>query len=103
MDEAAQTWTVVTVDMIDRQTHKTETAHRHLMEKHDNAIKAVQILEAYLETQCWEVGCAKWLENEKHMKMCTYQCAIDNLEHLVISHIFELTKMNMSHTSKVFI
>ncbi|SJL17576.1 uncharacterized protein ARMOST_21128 [Armillaria ostoyae] len=98
VDEAADTWTVVTADTVDKQTHRTETARRHLLEKRDNALKTVQILEAHLETQRWEIGCAKWLENEKRVKMRTYQRAIDNLERLVISRIFELTKMNMSHT-----
>ncbi|KAK0445282.1 uncharacterized protein EV420DRAFT_1648421 [Desarmillaria tabescens] len=85
VDEAIQTWTIVTAETIDRQTHKTETTRQHLVEKRDNTLKTVQILEAHLETQRWEIGCKKW-----H--------AIDNLEHLVISWIFELTKMNMSHT-----
>ncbi|KAK0437474.1 hypothetical protein EV421DRAFT_1907214 [Armillaria borealis] len=98
VDEAAHTWTVVTADMVNKQTHRTKTACWHLLEKCNNTLKMVQILEACLETQQWEIGYVKWLENEKHVKMHTYQRAIDNLECLVISHIFELTKMNMSHT-----
>ncbi len=100
VDKATKTWTVVMAETIDRQTHRTETAHQHPIEKRDNTLKTVQTLEACLETQCWEVGCEKWVENEKHMKMWTYQHAINNLEHLVVSHIFELMKMKMSHTGK---
>ncbi|PBK96125.1 hypothetical protein ARMGADRAFT_1142864 [Armillaria gallica] len=66
VDEAADTWTMVTVDMVNKQTHRTETAHQHLLEKCNNALKTMQQ---------WEIG------------------SIDNLECLVVSHIFELTKM----------
>ncbi|KAK0229193.1 hypothetical protein EDD85DRAFT_957591 [Armillaria nabsnona] len=98
VDDAANVWMTVTAETVDRHTHKTETARRHLIERRNNALKIVQVLEACLETRRWEVRCEKWLENEKRVKMRTYQRAIDNLEHLVVSRIFELTKMNMSHT-----
>ncbi len=56
-------------ETIDRQTHRTETAHQHPIEKCDNTLKTVQTLEARLETQHWEVGCEKWVENEN-----TWRC-----------------------------
>ncbi|PBK68454.1 hypothetical protein ARMSODRAFT_988697 [Armillaria solidipes] len=98
VDDTASVWMTVTAETVNRQTHKTEMACRHLVEKRDNALKTVQMLEACLEMQCWEIGCEKWLANKKRVKMQTYQHAIDNLECLVVSRIFKLTKMNMSHT-----
>ncbi|KAK0496146.1 hypothetical protein EDD18DRAFT_1309780 [Armillaria luteobubalina] len=42
--------------------------------------------------------CKKWVKNEQRVAMRTYRQCLDRLEGLIVSRIFELMKMNMSHT-----
>ncbi|KAF9018849.1 hypothetical protein BDZ89DRAFT_1094016 [Hymenopellis radicata] len=46
----------------------------------------------------WAIGSAKWNEVEKRMREQTYRRSLDQLEALIVSRIFELTKMNLSGT-----
>ncbi|KAK0477652.1 hypothetical protein IW261DRAFT_1551930 [Armillaria novae-zelandiae] len=78
-----------------------ETAQRQLLEKQLQELEHLQDLEQSLNIspdEHWTVGCAKWIENEQRVAMQTYHQHLDCLESLVISRIFELTKMNMLHT-----
>ncbi|KAK0499109.1 hypothetical protein EDD18DRAFT_1308436 [Armillaria luteobubalina] len=82
-------------------TRKMETARRRLLEKWSQELERLQDLEQSLNIspdERWTIGCAKWIENEQRVAMRTYRQRLDRLESLVVSRIFELTKMNMSHT-----
>ncbi|KAK0477167.1 hypothetical protein EDD18DRAFT_1312804 [Armillaria luteobubalina] len=48
--------------------------------------------------ECWTIGLEKWKENEQRVALRTYWQCLDQLEGLIVAHIFKLTKMNMSHT-----
>ncbi|KAK0489884.1 hypothetical protein EDD18DRAFT_1311113 [Armillaria luteobubalina] len=78
-----------------------ETAQRHLLEKRSQELERVQDLERSLNIspeERWIVGSEKWRENEQRVAMRTYRRCLDQLEGLVVACIFELMKMNMSHT-----
>ena len=80
-------------------TRKTETAHRHALENHDKDLKAVQALELKLRIeQRWQPQSAEWQNAGKLVAMRKYQRALDVLEGLIVSRMFELTKMNRSQT-----
>jgi hypothetical protein len=56
-------------------------------------------LEQKLQIQCtWTPDCLEWKETERYLNMRIYQCALDNLESLVVAQLFELTKLNQSST-----
>ena len=75
--------------------------HHHAQENYEKDLKAVQELEGHLgishrwvpEDEEWQAA-ACLVANQK------YQRALDNLEQLVVSRIFELSKMNQSGTGK---
>jgi hypothetical protein len=46
----------------------------------------------------WTPDSPEWVAAAEKAKMRTYQRCIDTLEGLVVSRMFELTKMNMSQT-----
>ncbi|KAK0235419.1 hypothetical protein EDD85DRAFT_922540 [Armillaria nabsnona] len=72
----------------------TET-QPHLLEKRSQELERVQDLERSLNIspdERWMVGSEKWKENEQRVAMRTYR--------RLVARIFELTKMNMSHTGK---
>ncbi|KAK0478992.1 hypothetical protein IW261DRAFT_1551567 [Armillaria novae-zelandiae] len=82
-------------------TRKMEMAWQHLLEKRSQELERVQDLEHTLgisPEERWTIGSDKWVENEQRVATRVYRQRLDQLEGLVISHIFELTKMNMSHT-----
>ncbi|KAH7904942.1 hypothetical protein BJ138DRAFT_1118930 [Hygrophoropsis aurantiaca] len=82
-----------------RNTAKTETVRRHALENYDNALAVVQVLEAKLEiTRRWVPSDSEWQQAEKLVANRTYQRALDTLESLIVSRIFELTKMNRAGT-----
>ncbi|KAK0471454.1 hypothetical protein IW261DRAFT_1571959 [Armillaria novae-zelandiae] len=105
---ASQRVTFVTTtprDQIRDDTRKMETARRRLLEKRSQELECLQDLEQSLNIspeERWTVGCAKWVENEQWVAMRMYHQRLDHLESLVVSRIFELTKMNMSHTDPRF-
>ncbi|KAK0185560.1 hypothetical protein F5146DRAFT_1105686 [Armillaria mellea] len=74
-------------------THKMEMSQE---------LERVQDLEHLLNIspdEQWTVGLEKWKENEQRVATRTYRHYLDRLEGLVVACIFELTKMNMSHTA----
>ncbi|KAK0457967.1 uncharacterized protein EV420DRAFT_1270846 [Desarmillaria tabescens] len=82
-------------------TRKMETAQRHLLERRSQELERVQDLERSLNISPedrWIVGSEKWRENEQRVAVRTYRRCLDRLEGLIVARIFELTKMNMSHT-----
>jgi len=50
----------------------------------------------------WEPAGDEWKYWDNHLSQHNYYRAIDVLEGLVVSHLFELTKMNQSETGKCF-
>lgn len=74
------------------QTRRLETQRRHALERYNSTLDAVQDLERRLDvTEMWEA--AAIMVGKRR-----YQRALDQLQGLVISRMFELTKMNMSGT-----
>src|ERR1700722_6349417 len=81
------------------KTQSLETNRRHALELRDKNLEVVQDLERKLGvTERWRVGSIEWRAAAKCVAMRKYQCALDNLERLVVARIFELTKMNLSQT-----
>ncbi|KAJ7799758.1 hypothetical protein B0H14DRAFT_3092767 [Mycena olivaceomarginata] len=80
-------------------TRRIETQRRHALERHERTLEAVQDLELRLEvTTRWQPGMERWETAAVWVKKRRYQRALDQLQGLVISRMFELTKMNMSGT-----
>ena len=76
-----------------------ETKLRHATENVVKATAAVQDFEGKLNVaRCWVPGDAEWKKAGMMVNKRQYQRCLDELERLVISRMFELTKMNMSQT-----
>lgn len=83
------------------KTKSLERARRHALEKESQLIDQVQALENKHDVaERWIPGSAEWKEAAALASMHRYQKALDKLEGLVVAHLFELTKMNMSCTGK---
>jgi len=66
-------------------------------------LKAVQALELKLGIeQRWQPQSTEWQSAGKLVAMRKYQRALDILEGLIVSRMFELTKMNRSQTGELF-
>ncbi|SRR6266550_748498 len=82
-------------------TKSTEMKRRHVIEKRDNCLKRVHELEVKLHiTQRWEPGSTQWKAAAAKVTLREYRRAVDKLKSLVVSRLFELSKMNMSQTCK---
>jgi len=80
-------------------TRVHETQRRHALEERDKVLAAVQDLEIKLEiAERWQPSSAKWQATAEMVVRRAYQRSLDQLEGLVISRMFELTKMNQSQT-----
>lgn len=78
-----------------------ETKRRHASENLTKDRDAVQALELRLAVvNRWQIGDPEFQEAGKLVSMRKYQRRLDVLEGLVVARIFELTKMNRSHTGK---
>ncbi|HEV7736206.1 MAG TPA: hypothetical protein VGO47_02390 [Chlamydiales bacterium] len=63
--------------------------------------KAVEDLETKLEIECrWTPPSEEWKSTSKKLAMRNYQLAVDKLEGLVVSRLFEMTKLNQSGLGK---
>ena len=63
--------------------------------------KACSDLECKLDIKKhWDLTSDEWNYWDDHLAQCNYYHAIDTLEGLVVSRLFELTKMNQSETGK---
>lgn len=83
------------VEPIRDDTQVVETTRRHIREKYDEALSVVHSLESQLGIRDrWLPGSELRLAAAKKLAMRQYQRALDTVEHLVVSRIFELTKMN---------
>ncbi|KAJ7270013.1 hypothetical protein B0H12DRAFT_997107, partial [Mycena haematopus] len=82
-----------------KATRRIETQRRHVLEQHEKALKVVQDLEVRLGvTTRWVTGDEDWVAAGELVRKRRYQRALDNLERLIISRMFELKKCNMAGT-----
>lgn len=83
----------------DKPPADTEGKRRKALELHANATAAVLDLEERLNIAVrWEPGSFEWQDAAKLVANRRFQRALDHLEGLVISRMFELTRMNMART-----
>lgn len=76
-----------------------EMACRKALENFEKDPTFVKDLEAKLSiTVRWTPECEEWTHAGGMVAMQRYQCALDQLEGLIVAQMFELTKMNMSQT-----
>lgn len=76
-----------------------ETQLRHALERRDKVLAAVQQFEIdFTISERWVPGSQEWQTARDLASRRRYQRCLDELESLVVSRIFELTKMNMSRT-----
>ncbi|KAI6015478.1 hypothetical protein BKA83DRAFT_4465568 [Pisolithus microcarpus] len=105
LETILSTWTVITAQNVapiwsdSSATRKRETMRRHAQENYEKDLKAVQELEGRLEiTRRWVPEDEEWQAATRLVANRKYQCALDNIKRLVVSWIFELSKMNQSGT-----
>lgn len=82
-------------------TNAIETRRRHAMESCDIARQRVHALELQLNLrEPWTVNSEEFKDAARKVDMRQYQQALNHLESLVVSRIFELTGMNRSQLGK---
>ncbi|KAJ6569306.1 hypothetical protein B0H19DRAFT_939602, partial [Mycena capillaripes] len=82
-------------------TRRIETQRHHALEQQSKALDMVQDLELRLGISArWVEGDDGWVAAAALVRRRRYQCALDNLEGLIIARIFELSKCHMSETGK---
>ncbi|KAJ7232098.1 hypothetical protein C8J57DRAFT_1091368 [Mycena rebaudengoi] len=82
-----------------KRTRRLESQRRHTLELHAKALMAIHDLELQLDVAVrWTAGTPEWEAAATLVSNRHYQRALDKLQGLIIAHIFELTKMNMSGT-----
>ncbi|KAJ6538073.1 hypothetical protein B0H19DRAFT_1213662 [Mycena capillaripes] len=80
-------------------TRRLETQRRHTLEVQTKALAAVQNLELRLEVESrWVQGNDKWVATAAMVCRRRYQRALDHLEGLIVSQVFELGKCHMPET-----
>jgi hypothetical protein len=80
-----------------------ETKRRHAIENRDKDLLVVQELEVKLDVVVrWLPAHAEWKKAAILVGKRRYQRCLDDLEGLIVSRMFELTKMNMSQTGVHF-
>ncbi|KAG7087263.1 hypothetical protein E1B28_013242 [Marasmius oreades] len=76
-------------------TNAREAQRRHLWELHQLALEDTQVLEKRLEIrERWIPSSVEWKDAEKLVDNMEYQQALDRLEGLIVSRLFELKGMN---------
>ncbi|KAJ6493462.1 hypothetical protein C8R45DRAFT_187933 [Mycena sanguinolenta] len=82
-----------------KATRRIEAQRRHALEVQTKALAAVHDLEIRLAiTTRWKPGDEKWIAVSEMVRKRRYQRALDHLQGLIISRMFELAKCNMSGT-----
>ncbi len=85
-------------------TKSIETKRRHAIEQRDNCLKRVHELELKLGVaQRWVPGSAEWNAVAAKAVLHEYRKAVDNLEGLVVSRLFELSNLNKSQICEFYI
>jgi len=78
-----------------------ETKLRQAVENASKDLLSVQNLELRLEVATrWQKGSHEWETTAVLLTNRRYQRSLDELEALIVSRMFELTKMNMSQTGE---
>ncbi|KAH7904896.1 hypothetical protein BJ138DRAFT_1138426 [Hygrophoropsis aurantiaca] len=103
LDDAMDTWDIVSAPTTYSQdvatTAKREATRRHAIERYDASVKIVQDLEKRLGiTHRWTPEDPEWQSAGKLVANRKYQRALDTLEALIVSRLFELSKMNRAGT-----
>jgi hypothetical protein len=84
-----------------KATWHIETQRRHTLELQVKVLAAVHDLKDRLDiTARWIPGDEKWEAVATMVRRRRYQRALDHLQGLIISRMFELAKCNMSGTGK---
>ena len=65
--------------------------------QHANVMATTLQMQLGLESP-WEVGDEQYTRYKKEIAMTKYRCALDELEHLVVMRLFELSKLSLSGT-----
>jgi hypothetical protein len=75
---------------------------RHAIEARHRALQAVQLYEQQMQIgRRWEAGMDEWhTAQDMASKRRLHRC-LDSLESLIVSRMFELTKMNMARTGEI--
>ncbi|KAF8145176.1 hypothetical protein K438DRAFT_1992115 [Mycena galopus ATCC 62051] len=82
-----------------KATRRLETQRRHALEQQAKALAVVQDLEIRLGVETrWVAGDENWVAAALLVRKRRYQRALDDLERLIISRMFELSKCNMAGT-----
>lgn len=84
-----------------KQEKLIEKKHKHAVENIRRTVEIVQTFEQRLGIERWTKGSMEWNEHETLFSRRRYQRCLDDLERLVVSRMFELTKMNMSGTGSL--
>ena len=85
-------------------TTRLETARHHAQETYDKDLITVQEMEVKLGiVSRWKLGDVEWQNTGHLMAQQKYWCTLNNLESLVVAHIFELSKMNQAGTGESLI
>ena len=80
-------------------TQSRETERRHALENRDKDLLVVQDLERTLRVvERWTCEQPEWHAAVVMVGKRRYQRCLDSLEGLIVSRMFELTKMNLSQT-----
>jgi hypothetical protein len=89
----------VLYDLQLQNTHKAKTAQQHAIKDQERNLRLVQALECKLEiTTWWTPTDADWQRVGRLIAHRKYQRVLDCLKGLIITCIFELTKMNQAGT-----
>ncbi|KAF5341224.1 hypothetical protein D9611_005927 [Ephemerocybe angulata] len=82
-----------------RRKQSPEAKLRHATELYDKNLAAVIDLEKQLDiSERWVEGSEEWVSAAVMHSKRRYMRCLDNLERLVVSRLFELSKVNMSQT-----
>ncbi|KAG6893906.1 hypothetical protein C0992_008231 [Termitomyces sp. T32_za158] len=96
-DASAETYTSAL-----SKTRKRETEQRYADERRDQLTHDVTLFEEKLgisRNQRWTFSSPEFLEIAKYVSRRKYEKALDKLQKLVIQWLFELQKLNLSHTA----
>ena len=75
---------------------------RHARENYDKALEAAQEMELKLSiVKTWTSDTEEWKDAANLVVSRWYQLCVNKLEELVVKHLFELTKMNLSQTGEL--
>ncbi|KAJ3576382.1 hypothetical protein NP233_g487 [Leucocoprinus birnbaumii] len=103
LTEVLQEWQVKTSDPSDPEAKRAETLYNnHCRRAQDNVDRAKAVVDRLEESipilNPWTPSMPEYQKAAERSRACSYRQSLDELEALVVSRIFELTKMNMSQT-----